>query len=139
MPVLIDTPVWSLLFRRDQKKLNSREVRAVDDLRQIVQDKRARVIGPIRQELLSGVRSVDQFERLQHRFRDFEDEPLITADYEFAAEINCKCRTIGIATGAVDALICSVANSRGWEIFTFDKDFTRYNKAVTLRIYIATT
>lgn len=137
MPVLIDMPVCSLLFRRDQKKLNSREIRAVDQLRQIVVDSRARVIGPIRQELLSGVKTVDQFERLQHRFRDFEDEPLITSDYEFAAEINCKCRRMGIATSAVDALICSVAHSRGREIFTFDKHFTRYNKAVSLRIYSA--
>ena len=139
MSVLIDTPVWSLLFRRDQKKLNSREIRAVDDLRRIVQDNRARVIGSIRQELLSGIRHVDQFEQLQHRFRDFEDEPLTTADYEFAAEINCKCRRIGISTSAVDALICSVAHTRSWEIFTFDKDFARYTKAVSLRIYTATS
>jgi hypothetical protein len=135
MSVLIDTPVWSLLFRRDQRKLNSREIRAVEDLRRIVHDNRARVIGPIRQELLSGIRHVDQFERLQHRFRDFEDEPLTTADYEFAAEINCKCRRMGISMGAVDAVICSVACSRGWEIFTFDKDFTRYSRAQKLRIY----
>jgi len=93
------------------------------------------VIGPIRQELLSGIRHVDQFERLQHRFRDFEDELLTTADYEFAAEINCKCRRLGISTSAVDAVICSVAHSRSWEIFTFDKDFARYTKAVSLRIY----
>src|SRR5690348_10286688 len=119
MSVLIDTPVWSLLFGRDQKKLNSREVKAVDDLRRIVLDKRARVIGPIRQELLSGILNVDQFERLQHRLRDFEDELLITADYELAVEINFRCRRIGIITSAVDALICSVAHSRGWEIFTF--------------------
>ena len=95
------------------------------------------MIGPTRQELLSGIRHVDQFERLQHRFRDFEDELLTIADYEFAAEINCKCRRIGISTSAVDALICSVAHSRGWEIFTFDKDFARYTKAVSLRIYSA--
>jgi predicted nucleic acid-binding protein len=135
MPVLVDTSIWSLLFRRDQEKLNARERQAVDDLRSLVADKRIRVIGPIRQELLSGIRNTDQFERLQHRLRDFPDEPLTTADYEFAAQISCKCRAMGISPSAIDMLICSAANLRGWEIFTFDEDFKQYRRALPLRLY----
>jgi predicted nucleic acid-binding protein len=135
MPVLVDTTVWSLLFRRDQDKLNSQQRWAVETLRRLITEKRIRVIGPIRQELLSGIRNADQFERLRRRFRAFEDEELTTADYELAAQINCKCRTLGISTSAIDSLICSIASSRDWEIFTFDEDFRRYSKAVPVRLF----
>lgn len=134
MPVLVDTSVWSLLFRRDQDKLNAQQRWAVETLRSLITEKRVKVIGPIRQELLSGIRNADQFERLRHRFRAFEDEELTTSDYEFAAQISCKCRTLGISTTAVDSLICSIASSRNWEIFTFDEDFRHYSKAVPIRL-----
>ncbi|MBV9438291.1 MAG: PIN domain-containing protein [Acidobacteria bacterium] len=137
MPVLVDTSVWSLLFRRDQDKLDSQQRSAVETLRRLITEKRIRVIGPIRQELLSGIRNADQFERLRHRFRAFEDEELTTADYELAAQINCKCRTLGISTSAIDSIICSIASSRDWEIFTFDEDFRHYSKAVPLRLFQA--
>ena len=135
MPVLVDTSVWSLLFRRDQDKLNAQQRSAVETLRSLIAEKRVKVIGPIRQELLSGIRNTDQFERLRHRFRAFEDEELTTADYEFAALISCKCRTLGISTSAIDSLICSIASSRDWEIFTFDEDFRHYSKAVPVRVF----
>jgi predicted nucleic acid-binding protein len=135
MPVLVDTSIWSLLFRRDQEKLNAREHLAVKGLRTLITDKRVRVIGPIRQELLSGIRNPEQFERLQHRLRDFPDERLASGDYEFAAQTNCKCRGMGISTSVIDLLICAVASFRAWEIFTFDEDFKRYRKAVPLRLY----
>jgi len=135
MPVLVDTSIWSLLFRRDQEKLNAREHLAVEGLRTLITDKRVRVIGPIRQELLSGIRNPEQFERLQHRLRDFPDEPLASGDYESAAQISCKCRGMGISASAIDLLICATANLRAWEIFTFDEDFKRFQRVVRLRLY----
>lgn len=135
MPVLVDTSVWSLLFRRDERNLNDSQVQAASALRSLISERRVRVIGPIRQELLSGIKTSEQFERLQHRFRDFEDEPLTTADYEFAARISYECRKAGISTNAIDALICSAAKLRDWEIFTFDEDFKRYAKIADLRLY----
>jgi predicted nucleic acid-binding protein len=115
--------------------LNPKELSAVQSLRQLVADRRARVIGSIRQELLSGIRNADQFEALQHRFRDFEDAAVTTADHEVAAEISPKCRRMGIAASAMDALICALATLRNWEIFSWDKDFERYRRAVRLRLY----
>ena len=135
MPVLIDTSVWSLLFRRDRQKLNAAEIGALESLRELVQNKLARVIGPIRQELLSGIKNTQQREQLQHRFRDFEDEPLTTADYEMAAEMSCICRSAGIAVGSIDVLICAVANLRGWQIFTRDGDFEHYGKILSLQFH----
>ena len=135
MPVLIDTSVWSLLFRRDRQNLSARELEALESLRELVRDKRARVIGPIRQELLSGIKNTRQREQLQHRFRDFEDEPLTTADYELAAEMSCKCRSTGIAVGSIDALICAAASLRDFQIFTRDSDFERYGSILHLHFH----
>jgi hypothetical protein len=135
MSVLIDTSVWSLLFRRDRHKLNASELVVLDSLRELVQSKRTRVIGPIRQELLSGIKDTEQRELLQQRFREFEDEVLITADYEMAAEMSCKCRSAGIAVGSIDALICSVATLRTWQIFTRDIDFEYYGKVLPLQFH----
>ena len=135
MPVLVDTSIWSLLLRRDQHGLSSSERRVVEVLRDLVAEKRVRVIGPIRQEILSGIRETAQFERLKHRFRDFEDELLSGVDYEIAAEINCKCRSVGVAVSSIDCLICAVAVSRGWEVFTRDQDFKCYAQVTSLRLF----
>ena len=135
MPVLVDTSIWSLLLRRDQERLNAQERPAVEALRRLISEKRVRMIGPIRQELLSGIRTSEQFERLQHRLRDFPDEALTTADYELAAQMSSKCRSSGISVGAVDLLICAAATLRGWEIFTFDEDFKQCRRALHLNLH----
>ena len=135
MSVLVDTSVWSLLFRRERQQLNPEELRTLQSLRDLVEGKRAKVIGPVRQELLSGIKSTLQRELLQHRFRDFEDEVLITDDYETAAEISCKCRAKGITVGSIDALLCSVAVLRSWQVFTRDGDFGLFAKAVPVQFY----
>jgi hypothetical protein len=52
----VDTPVWSLALRRKPKDLHPDERRRVDALTDLVRDGRAVLIGPIRQEVLSGIR-----------------------------------------------------------------------------------
>lgn len=54
MQVLVDTSVWSLALRRSAHRLNEGEAKRVTLLRDLIQDGRVRLIGPIRQELLSG-------------------------------------------------------------------------------------
>jgi len=135
MPVIVDTCVWSLSLRRDPESLNKAELSVVEHLEVLIKEDRERVIGPIRQELLSGVREETQFEKLRNVFRDFDDQPLTTQDYELAAEIDCRCRKHGIAATAIDVLICAVAERRGWEVLTTDKDFERYSKVVELRVH----
>jgi hypothetical protein len=53
MLVLVDTPIWSLALRRKDADLNSREQRFTQALRELIQDGRAQLVGPVRQELLS--------------------------------------------------------------------------------------
>ncbi|MBZ5630457.1 MAG: PIN domain-containing protein [Acidobacteriia bacterium] len=126
MNVLVDTPVWSLALRRDVGKLSEFERTIRQDLADLTAETRVRIVGPIRQELLSGIRNPAQFRAVRDDLRDFSDEPLSLEDWEAAAESNNACRAAGIAGSAVDFLLCAVAIRRHWEIFTTDKDFLHY-------------
>jgi predicted nucleic acid-binding protein len=127
--VLVDTCIWSLALRRQARHLSSSEALLREELGNIVEEGRAQLIGPIRQELLSGIREVVQFERLREHLRAFPDEPLTVPDYELAARLSNQCRASGITGSAVDLLICAVATERNWPIFTCDEDFKLYGRA----------
>ena len=55
--ILIDTCIWSLALRRTRKDLNPQERKLYFRWRELVIDGSAALIGPIRQELLSGIHS----------------------------------------------------------------------------------
>jgi len=60
MNVLVDTSVWSLALRRKNESLTTNERFLVTELSELIREGRARVIGLVRQELLSGIKtSVD--------------------------------------------------------------------------------
>jgi hypothetical protein len=54
MKVLIDTPIWSLALRRE-KTLSRGEQALIAELNELINEVRVALIGPIRQELLSGI------------------------------------------------------------------------------------
>jgi predicted nucleic acid-binding protein len=93
------------------------------------------VIGPIRQELLSGLRTVEMFGKVRDRLRDFPDELLTTADFEQAAESHNRCRQSGVSGSAVDFLICAAALRRGLAVFTTDGDFAHYARVLGVRLH----
>jgi hypothetical protein len=133
--ILVDTSIWSLVLRRRSAALGPLERALAAELGELIREGRTRLIGPIRQELLSGVRDHNQYERLRDHLRAFPDEPLATADYEAAAQVSNTCRSVGIAGSPVDFLICAVALGRGWPIFTTDQDFRQYAKVVAIKIH----
>jgi predicted nucleic acid-binding protein len=135
MMVLVDTSVWSLALRRKQPDLSPREQDLKTALQELVQDGRARIIGPVRQELLSGIRTEESYRKVRDALRAFDEPELRIQDYEEAARINNICRARGIAGSAIDFLICAVAHLRNWEVFTTDRDFARYSKVLPLRLY----
>lgn len=125
MKVLVDTCIWSQALRRE----NTLENAYIQELKELIQEVRAQLIGPIRQELLSGIKSEKQFHRLRDHLRAFEDIELMTEDYETAAEYFNTARRKGIQGSNTDFLICAVAIHRDMAIFTTDKDF-EYFKAI---------
>jgi predicted nucleic acid-binding protein len=135
MTVLVDTSVWSLAFRRKLVDLNSTEQSLVHELRDLIQQGRAQLLGPVRQEVLSGIKNSDQFEKLRSVLRPFRDEPLKLEDYEMAAIVTNRCRSKGIAMSAVDALLCAVALRKNLVIFTTDSDFKNYSRILALKLH----
>jgi predicted nucleic acid-binding protein len=132
--VLVDTSVWSLALRRSSRSLSPAEQRLTALLRELIHEGRVAMAGPVRQEILSGVRDEKTFERLRERLGAFPDEEVDTADYEEAARCANRCRAVGISGSVVDHLICAVALRRGLAVLTTDRDFARYARALPLRL-----
>jgi len=132
MNVLIDTSVWSMALRR--QRLTDAEQKIVDALKELIRDARVAIIGPIRQELLSGVREQEQFEELKLKLSVFKDLQILGEDYIEAARCYNICREKGIQGTHIDFLICSIAVRMSLPIFTLDKDFKSYAKHLPLKL-----
>lgn len=135
MKVLVDTAAWSLSFRRSRQDLSPAERAIRMRLEDLIRDGRAIVIGPIRQELLSGVKSREAFDRLKNRLSHFEDEPLFTADYEEAADFDRRCREAALGSSPTDLLICAVAIRLGAAVLTLDRDFEGYARVLRVSLH----
>jgi predicted nucleic acid-binding protein len=131
MKVLIDTSVWSLALRR-RARLNHP---AVEEFRSLIDEGRVALIGPIRQELLSGISALEAFERLRDHLRPFADEPLETGDFERAAEHLNACRARGVQGSNTDFLICAAAERRKLPILTTDADFARFADILPITLH----
>ena len=134
MKVLVDTAVWSLALRR-RNRLES-DARRVE-LAALVEDGRVVMMGPIRQELLSGIRERAQFDRLREHLRAFPDVEIAPEDYDEAASFFNQCRDKGIQGSNTDFLICAVAARNGFSIFTTDEDFSHFAKIVPVELHEA--
>ncbi len=135
MNALVDTSVWSLALRRKPGDLTAAEQSIVGELADLTREGRARIIGLIRQELLSGIRTPAQYEKLRVALRSFPDEPVDTSDYEAAAKASNDCRSRGTVASVVDALICAIALARHWSIFTTDPDFNNYARMLPIKLH----
>ena len=131
MKILVDTCVWSLALRHNQTTKRA----LVEELTELVAELRVQLIGPIRQELLSGVKTKKQFSSLKKYLAAFHDLPLDSADFELAAEFFNLARSKGIQGSNTDYLICAVAHRHQLPIFTTDQDFERYSSVVPIRLY----
>jgi predicted nucleic acid-binding protein len=131
MKVLVDTSVWSLALRRRTRP----DEPAVTQLRWLIEQGSVAIIGPIRQELLSGIRTQESFESLREHLRPYRDEPLQTEDFERAAEHFNACRARGIQGSNTDFLICAVAERLDLPILTTDADFGRYASVLPVALH----
>ena len=131
--ILVDTSVLSLAFRRRVK--TGSEPSLVQSLRRLVEeDQPVTVPGIVLQELLSGVRTETEFERLQDLMEGF---PLVLATREHhvgAARIANACRQAGITVSTVDCLIAAIAVERKSQLLTSDEDFKRMAPHCGLRL-----
>ena len=135
MIVLVDTTIWSLALRRRSQALNDQENLLVDEWARLVRSGNAVLIGPIRQEILSGIRTSKTFSAIQERLGDFRYLEIVPSDYDQAARFFNTCRAQGITGTAIDLLICAVARRTDIPIFTTDVDFQHYAPHVGIRLH----
>lgn len=131
MKVLVDTPIWSCALRSENRVYQA----GVDALAALIRDQRALIIGPIRQELLSGYSDLRKYRTLKEKLAHFPNAPILDVDYELAAEFSNKCRKKGVQGSHVDFLICAVAVRLDVPIFTSDKDFGHYQNVIPVKLY----
>lgn len=131
MRVIVDTSVWSQALRRGAHA----NAAVVDELRELVSARLAQIIGPIRQEILSGVRERTRFEKLKQRLAAFPDLLIETDDYITAAELFNACRSKGVQGSNTDFLICAVALRHRLAIFTTDHDFKLFASHIPIILH----
>lgn len=107
----------------------------MDQLKSLISDQRALIIGPIRQEILSGYSNTAQFNKLKERLSFFENTPILNSDYILAAELCNQCRRKGIQGSHIDFLICAVSKRMDVPIFTTDKDFLHFQKVISIKLF----
>jgi len=130
MKVLVDTCIWSHVLRH--KKPDTELSETVKDL---IRDGRVVMIGPIRQELLSGICEPSQFKQLREKLSSFDDLPLLSEYFVKAAEFSNICRKKGVQGSTTDFLICAISSIQKLQIFTDDKDFLNYKTHLPIHLY----
>ena len=133
--ILVDTPIWSLALRRRAVNLSAVESSHLREWERLVREGRVGLLGPVRQELLSGVRGEQAWERLRDALGPFPDVPIGTLDYETAARFFNRCRSKGVTGSAIDLLVCGVSHRLHAPIYTTDADFARYARVLGVSLH----
>jgi predicted nucleic acid-binding protein len=129
--IIVDTCIWSLALRRDHGKSKP----LIEELRSLILDRRVQMLGPIRQEILSGIRREDHFQILKNHLAAFPDFPLLSEDYETAASYFNLCRRQGMQGSNTDFLICAVAARANFSVFSTDKDFELFAEHLPIMLH----
>jgi predicted nucleic acid-binding protein len=121
--IIVDTDVWSEAFRKHGEKSSF-----VQELRSLIEEGRVQLIGPIRQEILCGLKSDKQFKRMEEHLSCFPEKLIGSEEYVLAAKFFNLCRSKGVQGSNTDFLICACSVSWGFPILTKDKDFQLFKK-----------
>lgn len=130
MILLVDTPVWSELLRRKNPNPDFLNVMAG------LMDKHdVYIIGPVRQEVLTGIKDEKLFRQVSKALEGTLDLPLPSDIFVLGAAYHNRCSASGIQGSATDFLICAAAHRYGASIFTLDQDFERYAEVLPIKLY----
>ena len=128
----MDTSVWSLALRRNDRKV---PLAHVTELERLILDNRVQMIGAVRQELLSGIKQDAQLKKLEVQLRSFPDLQATTAEYVLAARFFNLCRSNGVQGSNTDFLICAFAVNHKLSIYTTDEDFTNFSRYLPISLH----
>lgn len=130
--VLVDTCVWSTALRRRNPESVPEEAVL---LQRLIRQHRAVMIGPILQEVLTGIKHHEQFNRLYGKLNAFDLLPIAETDYINAASQANICRSNGVQGSHTDFLIAAMAIKHHIPVLTTDNDFIHYQKHIPVLLY----
>jgi predicted nucleic acid-binding protein len=110
LKVIVDTRICSLVLRRSISPGDSIST----ELENLIKDIRVKLFDSIRQDILSGIKSDRQFEKLKTYLRSFPYYNIQSENYEQATRNFNQCRSKGIQGSNTDFLICSAAVNNNW-------------------------
>ena len=116
-PVLIDTSAWIDFFRGKQSPVT-------DTVQLALQLGLARLCGPVKAELLQGVRSKKEKQQLSVMFDAVENLPTHEMDWEVAGNTLQALRESGVTLPLTDALIAAIASRHKAQVLTLDHHFS---------------
>ena len=93
------------------------------------------MIGPILQEVLTGIRHQEQINGLSEKLSAFDLLPIAETDYINAASQANICRSKGVQGSHTDFLIAAMAIKYQIPVLTTDKDFIHYRKHIPVVLY----
>jgi len=128
---IVDTCVWSQFLRRIRPSPNP----VAEEVERLVRADAVQLLGPIRQELLSGAQPSERFEQLKEYLRFYPNLTLDEEDDETAAGYYNRLRQRGVQSTGTDLIICAAAVRRGLKIFTTDQDFADYAKHIPIKLH----
>ena len=132
MSLMVDTSVWSLLFRRDTQK-SVAEVAALQAA--LSGDQQIICTGLVLQELLQGFSGPRSVEPLIERFAALPFVSPDRQDHIEAATLRNHCRRNGVQLGTIDALLAQLCIRHDLLMLSTDQDFSHAAQHCTLRIW----
>jgi predicted nucleic acid-binding protein len=131
MTVIVDTCVWTRFLRRNREQNDL----VCGELVKLIRDDAVQMLGPIRQELLSGAQPQERFDQLKDYLRFYPNLVLDEEDDENAATYYNVCRKKGIQGTTIDLLICAVAVRHRMSVFTTDTDFEGFAELLPIALH----
>lgn len=132
MNLFVDTSVWSLAFRRDNRAPGP-EVDILTDA--LENGQTILTTGIVLQELLQGFSGPKARDRILEHFSVL---PLLVPnrqDHIEAANLRNTCRRAGVQVGTIDALLAQLCIHHGLTLLTTDGDFRNMAAHCALEVW----
>ena len=119
--VIVDTDILSEYFGRSNDFDSEKAVEYLDFLFGV---QSVAVSGHVYQEILYGIKTghVGRFLKIKRKLSECVFIPS-RKEYDIAIEVSRKCTTHGVQLSIADLMNCAISISKGWTIFSLDKDY----------------
>lgn len=122
---IVDTSAWIEFFKNGDSQIG-------DKVASLIEMDNAVLVGPVIAELLCGIRSKKESNKLESIMDALPYGGIEAGDWIQCGKTMQSLRTRGITVPLTDALIAAVAKRNGYSLLTLDKHFRHLNvKSVT--------